>query len=31
MYRCNRSMQQRYFVDADGELMIVPEQGELIL
>jgi homogentisate 1,2-dioxygenase len=31
VYCCNTSMQQRYFVDADGELMIVPEQGELIL
>src|SRR5215831_9285853 len=27
MYACNRSMQERYFYDADGELLIVPQQG----
>jgi homogentisate 1,2-dioxygenase len=31
VYRCNRSMQQRYFADADAELMIVPQEGELVL
>jgi homogentisate 1,2-dioxygenase len=29
VYRANRSMQQRYFANADGELMLVPQQGEL--
>lgn len=29
VYRCNRSMQGRYFFDADGELLIVPQQGRL--
>ncbi|MBS0319699.1 MAG: homogentisate 1,2-dioxygenase [Proteobacteria bacterium] len=29
-YACNQSM-QRYFYDADGELLIVPEQGALTL
>ncbi len=29
-YACNRSM-ARYFYDADGELLIVPEQGRLTL
>ena len=29
IYACNRSMQGRYFYDADGELMIVPQQGRL--
>ena len=31
VYRCNRSMRARYFYDADGELMLVPQQGELSL
>jgi homogentisate 1,2-dioxygenase len=31
MYLANRSMQHRYFYDADGELLIVPEQGRLRL
>jgi homogentisate 1,2-dioxygenase len=31
VYRANRSMQARSFCDADGELMIVPQQGELKL
>jgi homogentisate 1,2-dioxygenase len=29
LYAANRSMQQRYFYDADGELLIVPQQGRL--
>lgn len=29
VYRCNRSMHARYFFDADGELLIVPQQGRL--
>lgn len=31
VYACNRSMQQRYFASSDGELMFVPERGELKL
>src|SRR5262245_59609103 len=31
VYRCNRSMRARYFYDADGELMFVPQQGPLSL
>ncbi len=31
VYRANRSMQDRYFYNADGELLIVPEQGGLDL
>jgi homogentisate 1,2-dioxygenase len=31
IYRCNRSMRARYFYDADGELMLVPQQGVLLL
>jgi homogentisate 1,2-dioxygenase len=31
VYRCNRSMRARYFYDADGELMLVPQQGVLSL
>ena len=31
VYRANRSMQERYFTDADGELMFVPQQGALLL
>jgi homogentisate 1,2-dioxygenase len=30
-YAANRSMQGRYFYDADGELLIVPQQGRLRL
>ena len=29
LYACNRSMQGRYFYDADAELLIVPQQGRL--
>lgn len=29
VYACNRSMQGRFFYDADGELLIVPQQGGL--
>ncbi|HSC47177.1 MAG TPA: homogentisate 1,2-dioxygenase, partial [Gammaproteobacteria bacterium] len=29
IYAANRSMQGRYFYDADGELLIVPQQGRL--
>ena len=29
VYRANRSMAGRYFYDADGELLLVPEQGRL--
>jgi homogentisate 1,2-dioxygenase len=31
LYRANRSMKGRYFYCADGELMIVPQQGKLEL
>jgi homogentisate 1,2-dioxygenase len=31
VYRANRSMEQRCFVNADGELMLVPQAGELCL
>jgi homogentisate 1,2-dioxygenase len=31
IYRANRSMRERCFVDADGELMFVPQSGELVL
>jgi homogentisate 1,2-dioxygenase len=31
LYCANRSMQGRYFYDADGELLIVPQQGRLRL
>lgn len=31
LYAANRSMQGRFFYNADGELMIVPEQGRLRL
>src|SRR5579859_2345609 len=31
VYAANRSMQGRYFYDADGELMIVPQHGRLRL
>lgn len=30
-YVCNRSMRQRYFADADGELLLVPQYGRLFL
>lgn len=29
VYLANRSMQARYFVDTDGELLIVPQEGRL--
>jgi len=29
LYTCNRSMQARFFYDADGELLVVPQQGRL--
>src|SRR4029077_3929613 len=31
IYRCNRSMRARYFYDADGELMLVPQEGKISL
>jgi homogentisate 1,2-dioxygenase len=31
LYVANRSMQGRYFYDADGELLIVPQQGRLLI
>jgi homogentisate 1,2-dioxygenase len=31
IYTCNRSMHGRYFYDADGELLLVPQQGALQL
>ena len=31
LYCANRSMKDRYFHDADGELMFVPQQGALLL
>src|SRR5208283_407080 len=31
LYGANRSMQQRYFHDADGELLLIPQQGSLRL
>jgi homogentisate 1,2-dioxygenase len=31
VYRANRSMKARYFTNADGELMLVPQQGQLRL
>ncbi len=31
LYAANRSMSDRYFYDADGELLIVPQQGALRL
>ena len=31
LYVANRSMKDRYFYDADGELLIVPQQGRLRL
>ncbi|HUP60996.1 MAG TPA: homogentisate 1,2-dioxygenase [Thermoanaerobaculia bacterium] len=31
IYAANRSMTTRYFYDADGELLLVPERGSLII
>jgi homogentisate 1,2-dioxygenase len=31
LYAANRSMEHRVFVDADGELLIVPQEGRLLL
>ncbi len=31
LYAANRSMQQRYFYCADGELLFIPQLGELLL
>ncbi|MEX2197854.1 MAG: homogentisate 1,2-dioxygenase [Burkholderiales bacterium] len=31
VYRANRSMQERYFYDADGEMMFVPQSGAIVL
>ncbi len=31
LYAANRSMAERYLMDCDGELMLVPQQGELLL
>lgn len=31
IYRCNRDMQRRYFYNADGEMLIVPEMGSLTI
>ncbi|HWS72983.1 MAG TPA: homogentisate 1,2-dioxygenase [Thermoanaerobaculia bacterium] len=31
IYACNRSMVDRFFYDADGELLIVPQQGRLTI
>jgi len=31
IYACNRSMHGRYFYDADGELLVVPQQGAIRL
>lgn len=31
IYRCNRSMEQRFFYNADGEMLIVPEMGSLTI
>ena len=31
LYAANRSMSGRYFYDADGDLLIVPERGALVL
>jgi len=30
LYHANQSMTQRYFYNADGELLIVPQQGEML-
>ncbi|MEP7098883.1 MAG: homogentisate 1,2-dioxygenase, partial [Burkholderiales bacterium] len=31
VYRANRSMQRRYFVNSDGEMLLVPQAGALLL
>jgi homogentisate 1,2-dioxygenase len=31
LYAANRSMDTRFFYDADGELLIVPQQGRLLI
>ncbi|HZM32918.1 MAG TPA: homogentisate 1,2-dioxygenase domain-containing protein, partial [Burkholderiales bacterium] len=31
IYRANRSMKDRVFYDADGELMLVPQEGKVLL
>jgi homogentisate 1,2-dioxygenase len=31
LYRASKSMERRVFVDSDGELLIIPQQGELRL
>ena len=31
LYAANRSMERRFFYNADGELLIVPQQGRLVL
>ena len=31
IYRANRSMEGRFFYNADGELLLVPEQGAIVL
>ncbi|MGB8711562.1 MAG: homogentisate 1,2-dioxygenase [Onishia taeanensis] len=31
LYACNRDMTERFFYDADGELLIVPQLGALVL
>ncbi len=31
IYRATRSMTDRYFVNGDGEMMLVPQQGELLV
>jgi homogentisate 1,2-dioxygenase len=31
LYACNQDMQGRYFYNADGELLIVPQEGRLLI
>jgi homogentisate 1,2-dioxygenase len=31
IYRCNRDMENRYFYNADGEMLVVPEMGGLTI
>ncbi|QRN04150.1 homogentisate 1,2-dioxygenase [Legionella sp. MW5194] len=31
LYQCNRSMHQRYFSNSDGEMLLVPYLGDLLL
>jgi homogentisate 1,2-dioxygenase len=31
LYGANRSMEQRYFYCADGELLLIPQSGQLLL